>query len=82
MSLYVEVMCDWLCGDTHPKNILRSICDSHAGNNPQGGSIGSARARAYAAGWKKIDGRDVCPPCAKYGKAPPPVPQPNREPNP
>lgn len=55
MSLYVEVTCDRL-GDR---------CWSNAGNNPQGGSIGTAREEARHQGWKRVNGRDICPNCMK-----------------
>lgn len=65
MGLYVEVMCDLRIAGTDPKNILRSLCWSDDNSNPQGRSVGEARAEAKRQGWK-LTGRQgaVCPGCA------------------
>lgn len=73
MGLYVEVMCDARSEGRDPNNILRAICHSNEGENPQGYSVADARKEARRLRWKVGPGRRaVCPGCL----ASPPTPSP------
>lgn len=68
MGLYVEVMCDARIQGRGRANVMRMTCWSDENDNPQGRSVGTARANARQAGWHLIGRRRaICPRCWEMG---------------